>query len=114
MFACAPSSGWCAAVHRLRDAGRRGGGPRTVPDGTGSPEPDGVLPIGAGELALADADRRVCYGVAGEAGGALQQPLWRALPAVAQDRSVVVDDDVRYLDAGPVAAGAVLTTALGG
>jgi iron complex transport system substrate-binding protein len=62
------------------------------------------------QLGKADGDR-VFYGVQGGAGAAstlLNGPVWRGIPAVAAGRTIEVDDDVWYLNAGPVAARAVL------
>jgi iron complex transport system substrate-binding protein len=62
------------------------------------------------QLGKADGDR-VFYGVQGgaaAAAGLLNGPVWRGIPAVAAGRVTEVDDDVWYLNAGPVAARTVL------
>lgn len=60
------------------------------------------------QLATADAGL-VCYGVQGGTSPVLGSDLWRAVPAVAGGRARAVDDDVWYLNAGPVAARSVLS-----
>jgi iron complex transport system substrate-binding protein len=47
-------------------------------------------------------------GGAAAAAGLLNGPVWRGIPAVAAGRVTEVDDDVWYLNAGPVAARTVL------
>ncbi|WP_236791845.1 iron-siderophore ABC transporter substrate-binding protein [Amycolatopsis sp. GM8] len=64
------------------------------------------------ELDRADADW-IFYGVQGGAAKANTLstiPLWSALSAVQNKHAVAVDDDVFYLNTGPAAARAVLTT----
>ncbi|MCE3551006.1 iron-siderophore ABC transporter substrate-binding protein [Pseudonocardia sp. RS11V-5] len=66
--------------------------------------------ISTEQLARADGGH-VFYGVQGGEGAApelLGGPLWRSVPAVAEGRATAVDDDVWYLNAGPVAARQVL------
>jgi len=62
------------------------------------------------QLGRADGDR-IFYGVQGGAGAAaalLGGPVWKGIPAVTAGRITEVDDDVWYLNAGPVAARTVL------
>ena len=67
------------------------------------------LDISAEQLELADADW-VFYGVQGGDETELTSfALWPTLTAVANDRAVEVDDDVFYLNVGPVAARGILS-----
>jgi iron complex transport system substrate-binding protein len=62
------------------------------------------------QLGRADGGR-VFYSVQGgvaTADGVLNGPVWKGIPAVAAGRITEVDDDVWYLNAGPVAARTVL------
>ena len=58
---------------------------------------------------LGDADGgHIFYGVQGGASELLGSPMWTGIPAVAAGHATPVDDDVWYLNAGPVAARHVL------
>ena len=66
--------------------------------------------ISAEQLGLADA-AWVFYGVQGGAESELTSlALWPTLTAVADNQAVEVDDDVFYLNVGPVAARGILST----
>ncbi|MFC4951168.1 ABC transporter substrate-binding protein [Pseudonocardia sp. GCM10023141] len=91
-----------------------------VPSFTGSIAQDAGLPrpstqtfgatsqdISREELAKADGGH-VFYGVQGGASDVLTSDVWKRMGAVAAGRATAVDDDVWYLNAGPVAARLVL------